>query len=79
MWGFQSERGLTHEGSNVADQAEQAALRREGATFTAANGDNTAPSIKKFSLKKEENNINIYDNWKSLYQLCVFLPKNVKE
>lgn len=27
-------RRLTHEGSNVADQAEQATFRREGATFT---------------------------------------------
>lgn len=32
---------LTHEGSNVAYQAEEAAFRREGAAFTADNRTKT--------------------------------------
>ncbi len=40
------EQRLTHEGSNVADQAEQATFRRVGATFTAAQRHDRAVSVR---------------------------------
>ena len=39
---------FTHEGSDVADQAEQAAFRREGATFTAEHRDKNSPQYFTF-------------------------------
>lgn len=39
---------FTHEGSDVADQAEQATFGREGATFTAEHGDKNSSQYFTF-------------------------------
>lgn len=39
---------FTHEGSDVADQAEQATFGREGATFTAEHGDKNSSQYLTF-------------------------------
>lgn len=74
--------GLTHEGSNVAYQAEQAAFRRVRTTFTAGDGDKTTISmffLHIFSVTMMPDVWTTLPESRILNQLVLFISKSKTE